>query len=55
MRQRECKGIENLALLNRLAVSLLRQDKTVKAGVQCKRKTAGWDDDYLLHLLFNCP
>ncbi|HEV3263296.1 MAG TPA: ISAs1 family transposase [Gemmataceae bacterium] len=53
MRQRNRKGIENLALLNRLAVSVLRQDKTVKAGVKCKRKTAGWDDDYLLHLLFN--
>jgi predicted transposase YbfD/YdcC len=48
-------GIENLALLNRLAVSLLRQDKTVKAGVKCKRQTAGWDNDYLLHLLFDSP
>jgi predicted transposase YbfD/YdcC len=53
MRQRDRNGIENLALLNRLAVSLLRQDKTVKAGVKCKRKAAGWDDDYLLHLLFD--
>ena len=55
MRQRDRNGIENLALLNRLAVSVLRQDKTVKAGVKCKRKRAGWDNDYLLHLLFNCP
>ena len=54
MRQRDRNGIENLALLNRLAVSLLRQDKSIKAGVKCKRKTAGWDDDYLLHLLFDC-
>jgi predicted transposase YbfD/YdcC len=53
MRQRDRNGIENLALLNRLAVSLLRQDKTVKGGVKCKRKAAGWDDDYLLHLLFD--
>ena len=53
MRQRDRNGAENLALLNRLAVSLLRQDKTVKAGVKCKRKAAGWDDDYLLHLLFD--
>jgi predicted transposase YbfD/YdcC len=53
MRQRDRNGIENLALLNRLAVSLLRQDKTIKAGVKCKRKAAGWDDDYLLHLLFD--
>jgi predicted transposase YbfD/YdcC len=55
MRQRHRTGIENLALLNRLAVSLLRQDKSIKAGVKCKRKTAGWNDDYLLHLLFTCP
>jgi predicted transposase YbfD/YdcC len=53
MRQRDRNGIENVALLNRLAVSVLRQDKTVKAGVKCKRKTAGWDDNYLLHLLFD--
>jgi predicted transposase YbfD/YdcC len=53
MRQRDRNGAENLALLNRLAVSLLRRDKTVKAGVKCKRKTAGWDDNYLLHLLFD--
>jgi predicted transposase YbfD/YdcC len=53
MRQRDRNGIENLALLNRLAVSLLRQDKTIKAGIKCKRKAAGWNDDYLLHLLFD--
>jgi predicted transposase YbfD/YdcC len=53
MRQRDRNGVENLALLNRLAVSVLRQDKTVKAGVRCKRKAAGWDDTYLLHLLFD--
>ena len=55
MRQSDRKGIENLALLNRLAESLLRQDKTVKAGVKWRRKTAGWDNDYLLHLLFDSP
>lgn len=55
MRQRDRQGIENLALLNRLAVSLLRQDQSIKAGVKCKRKTAGWNDEYLLHLLFDCP
>jgi predicted transposase YbfD/YdcC len=51
LRLRDRNAIENIALCNRLAVSLVRQDKTIKAGVKCKRKTAGWDDDYLLHLL----
>jgi predicted transposase YbfD/YdcC len=53
LRLRDRNAIENMALLNRLAVSLLRQDKTIKAGVKCKRKTAGWNDDYLLHLLLH--
>lgn len=51
MRLRDRNAIQNLALLNRLAVSVLREDCTVKAGVKCKRKKAGWDDNYLLHLL----
>lgn len=54
LRLRDRNAVENLALLNRLAVSLLRQDKTVKAGVKCKRKAAGWDENYLLRLLFSC-
>ncbi len=53
LRVRDRTASENLGLLNRLAVSLLRQDQTVKAGVKCKRKRAGWDDDYLLNLLFS--
>jgi predicted transposase YbfD/YdcC len=55
LRLRDRNAIQNLALLNRLAISLLRGDKTVKAGVKCKRKKAGWDDDSLLHLLLNDP
>jgi predicted transposase YbfD/YdcC len=53
LRLRDRNAIETVALLNRLAVSLLRQDRTIKAGVKCKRKAAGWDDNYLLHLLLN--
>lgn len=53
MRQRNRNAIGNVALLNRLAVSLLRRDTKVQAGVKCKRKRAGWDEDYLLHLLFD--
>lgn len=52
-RLRTGHAAENLALLNRIAVSLLKADQTVKAGLACKRKTAGWDDNYLIHLLLN--
>ncbi|MBS3933988.1 MAG: ISAs1 family transposase, partial [Truepera sp.] len=37
--------------LRHLAVSLLKRDKTVKAGVEAKRLRAGWDRNYLLKLL----
>ena len=42
---------ENLAALRRLALNLLRVDKTKKCGIKGKRKWAGWDLSYLLQLL----
>jgi predicted transposase YbfD/YdcC len=44
-------GQENLGLIRRLAASLLHNETTCKGGVACKRKCAGWDDDYLLKVL----
>ena len=44
-------GQQNMALIRRLAVSLLHKEATCKAGVSCKRKRAGWNDDYLLKVL----
>lgn len=42
---------ENLAILRRFALSLIKQDRTRKSGVKASRKRAGWDNDYLMHLL----
>jgi predicted transposase YbfD/YdcC len=42
---------ENFALLRRIALNLLRQDQTVKAGLKAKRLTVGWDETYLRRLL----
>jgi predicted transposase YbfD/YdcC len=50
-RLREGNAPENLALLRRLAVSLLQKEKTAKQGVAGKRKKAGWDEDYLQRVL----
>jgi predicted transposase YbfD/YdcC len=50
-RLRKDHGPENLALVRRLAASLLHNEKTSKVGVACKRKQAGWDNDYLLEVL----
>jgi predicted transposase YbfD/YdcC len=50
-RLREGHGPENLALLRRMAASLLQNEKTAKVGVAAKRKLAGWDDEYLRKVL----
>jgi predicted transposase YbfD/YdcC len=44
-------GQENMALIRRLSASLLHNEPTCNAGVACKRKCAGWDDDYMLKVL----
>jgi predicted transposase YbfD/YdcC len=50
-RLRKDHGPENMGLMRRLAVSLLHNETTCKAGVGCKRKCAGWNDEYLLEVL----
>lgn len=50
-RVRQGNSAENLAILRHMALNLLKQDTTVKLGIKSKRKAAGWDNDYLRHLL----
>ena len=49
-RVRKDHGPENLAWLRRVAVSLLKNEPS-KDSIKCKRKMAGWDNDYLLSIL----
>lgn len=42
---------ENLSLIRKVAVGLLKQDTTTDGGVELKRKKAGWEPDYLLSLI----
>lgn len=42
---------ENLATLRRLALNLLKREKTKKRGLKGKQLNAGWDHAYLLRLL----
>ena len=44
---------ENLALIRHLALNLLRQDNSTKAGINAKRRKAGWDDTFLASILFS--
>jgi predicted transposase YbfD/YdcC len=42
---------ENLAIIRRFALSLIKQDPQRKIGVKASRKRAGWSNNYLQHLL----
>ena len=42
---------ENHSRLNRIALNLLKQEKSVKLGIKNKRLLAGWDNHYLLRLI----
>ena len=50
-RIRKGHGAENFSRLCRLALNLLKRDKSVNVGVHAKRLKAGWDEHYLLRLL----
>ena len=42
----------NFSIVRRMALSLLKNEKSQKVGVRTKRLTAGWNDDYLEQVLF---
>lgn len=48
-------GAENLAVLRRIALNLIRLDRSRTWSLHTKRLKAGWDHDYLLHLLSLAP
>jgi predicted transposase YbfD/YdcC len=50
-RARQGYAAENLATLRRLALNLLKREKTKKRGIRGKMLNASWDHPYLLRLL----
>jgi predicted transposase YbfD/YdcC len=51
-RLRRGRADANFSILRRPALSLLKNNKTLKVGVKNKRLAAGWDDAYLQQVLF---
>lgn len=52
-RIRQGHAQHNLAIMRRMALNLLRHEKTAKVGIAAKRKRAAWNHDYLLKVLQN--
>ena len=50
-RVRQGHAAENLSRLRRIALNLLKKEKTCKRSIRAKRLKAGWDHDYLIKLL----
>jgi predicted transposase YbfD/YdcC len=44
-------GAENFSRLCRIALNLLKNERSLKIGIAGKRKTCGWDDQYLLKVI----
>ena len=50
-RIRQGHAAENFSRLNRIALNLLKAEKTNDGGIKTKRLCCGWDHDYLLKVL----
>lgn len=50
-RIRKDNAPQNFAILRKIALNLLNQEKTLKKGLKRKRNLAGWDNEYLTEIL----
>jgi predicted transposase YbfD/YdcC len=52
-RKREGYAAQNFAMINRIALNLIKNEQSKKRSVKGKRLDAGWNNDYLLKILKN--
>ena len=52
-RKRDGNSAQNFSIINRMALNMLKNEKSKKRSVKGKRLDAGWDNDYLIKILKN--
>lgn len=50
-RKRKANAAQNFSILNKIALNLLKKDKTTKIGIKSRRLKAAWSNQYLLKIL----
>lgn len=50
-RKRKDNAAMNFSTLLKMTLTMLKKDKSTKVGIRSKRLKAGWDNEYLLHIL----
>jgi predicted transposase YbfD/YdcC len=50
-RKRKENAAQNFSILNKIALNLLKNEKSTKVGVKSRRLKAGWDNHYLIKVL----
>ncbi len=50
-RKRTNDAAQNFSILNKIALNLLKNEKSSKVGVKSRRLKAGWDNHYLIKVL----
>ena len=50
-RLRSGYAAENFSMMNKIALKLLKNEKSIKVGVKAKRLKAGWNEAYMMKVL----
>ena len=50
-RKRAGNSAQNFSVINKIALSLMKNNKSIKGSIMTKRLNAGWDEGYLRNIL----
>jgi predicted transposase YbfD/YdcC len=53
-RSRDKVATRSFTLLRKMALNIVRNDKSNKLSLRGRHQNAGWNNDYIAHLLFGC-